>query len=150
MFEQLKQMNEELEALKKAHLEKSKLMFTDVAKSVFDKHPKLESFGWNQYTPYFNDGDECTFSANIDYVDINGENEYDSNVLQKTIYVQNAKGEYIETVNELYNPELAAAQNDVKEFLSNIDESVLRDMFGDHVEVTVSRNGTEVEKYEHD
>lgn len=150
MFEQLKQMNAELEALKKVHLEKSKAMFTEVAKMVFDKHPALESFGWNQYTPYFNDGDECTFSANIDYPCINGQNEDDSDVLMKTIYKQDETGKYVKVVNENYNPELGLACDDVKEFLGNIDDAVLRDMFGDHVSVTVSRTGTEVEEYDHD
>lgn len=33
------------------------------AGDLFKKHPKLQQFGWRQYTPYFNDGDPCSFSA---------------------------------------------------------------------------------------
>lgn len=156
MFEELKQMNAELEELKKAHLEKSKAMFTAVAKKVFDKHPILESFSWTQYTPYFNDGDECVFSANIDYLSINDE-EFGSGKMEE---INTEYGEYDpatrsypnkkETPNPDFNKNLLLAGEDAKEFLSNIDDSVLRDMFGDHVEVKVTRDGTEVEEYEHD
>lgn len=149
MFEQLKEMNAELEQLKAKHLERSKVMFTTVSKAVFDKHPALESFRWTQYTPYFNDGDECTFSANIDDPYINGKDSYDDES-SSTKYEKNDQGEYVDVPNPDYKPEIAAARKDVTEFLSNIDESVLRDMFGDHKEVTVTRNGTEVEDYEHD
>jgi hypothetical protein len=135
-------MNQELSDLKKAHLEKSKKLFTDVAAKVFDKHPILESFSWNQYTPYFNDDEECTFSANTDYCEINGE-DWDDYKFSKLNWRDNSP-------NPDYIPELGSAKEDVKEFLSNIDDSVLRDMFGDHVQVTVKPGGTEVDEYEHD
>lgn len=148
MFEQLKEMNAELEQLKKQHLEKSKIMFADVAKQVFEKHPILESFGWRQYTPYFNDGEECTFSAHIDDPYVNEQEEYDDGS-RETIY-QKVEGEYKDIPNPDYKPEIAAARKDVVEFLKNIDESVLREMFGDHKMITVKRESVEVEEYEHD
>lgn len=41
---------------------------------LFDKWgDKLESIGWVQYTPYFNDGDTCEFSVHTEYPYINGE-----------------------------------------------------------------------------
>lgn len=127
MFEELKQMNAELEELKKIHLEKSKSMFTKISKMLFDKHPKLESFGWRQYTPYFNDGDECTFSAHTDEPDINDING-----------------------NPQYNPDLDLARQDVVSLLNGVDDSVLRQMFGDHVHIKVTSESTEVEEYDHD
>jgi hypothetical protein len=36
------------------------------AKLIFDKHPALSSFGWTQYTPYFNDGEACYFGVQAD------------------------------------------------------------------------------------
>ena len=153
MFEKLKEMNQELEALKKVHLEKSKAMFTDVAKLLFEKHPKLESFGWNQYTPYFNDGEECTFSARTDEPDINGLDGYEINFGDEQVTDWNSPkvgNEYPKKANPDYNPELHLAHQDVTEFLANMDEAVLRDLFGDHVQVLVTAGGTEVEEYEHD
>lgn len=154
MFEELKTMNAELEALKKAHLEKSKTVFTDVTKKLFDAHPTLKSFGWKQYTPYFNDGDECVFSAQKYEPDINGINGYDVNFEHEFVTDYRSKdpitGAYPQIKNEDYNHELGLAVKDVKEFLDNVDDSVLRDLFGDHVKIKVTREGTEVEDYDHD
>lgn len=149
MIELLKEMNAELEQLKAKHLEKSKAMFTNIAKSIFDKHDVLLSFGWTQYTPYFNDGDECVFSANIDYPYINGINVDDNHALHETTY-EKVDGKYQSIPNKAYDPALGAALKDVEELLSNIDESALRDLFGDHVKITVTREGTKVENYRHD
>lgn len=37
-------------------------------KQLFEDFPDLEWFSWTQYTPYFNDGDECTFRVNSDLI----------------------------------------------------------------------------------
>lgn len=155
MFEELKTMNAELETLKKAHLEKSKTIFTEVSKKLFEVHPALESFGWKQYTPYFNDGDECTFSARKDEPDINDVDGYDVNFEDEQVTDwSGAKDpmtkEYPKIKNVLHNPALAIAHEDVKEFLENIEDEVLRDLFGDHVRVKVTKENAEVEEYEHD
>jgi hypothetical protein len=153
MFEQLKQMNAELEALKKAHLEKSKLLFTEVSQKVFEAHPKLTSFGWRQYTPYFNDGEECTFSAHTDYPEINDIDGDEVNFKDEFITdygSDKVNGAYPKIKNESFDPDLNLALKMVKEFLDNIKDEVLRDLFGDHVRVKVTAGGTEVEEYEHD
>lgn len=153
MLEELKAMNEELATLQKEHLEKSKAMFSKIAAKIFDAHPKLESFGWRQYTPYFNDGDECVFSAHTDEPDINGINGYDCNFEHELITnygAEKVNGQYPKMTNKLYNPELHKAQQDVMTFLYEVEDNVLRQMFGDHKHITVSRDGTEVEDYDHD
>lgn len=156
MFEELEQMNAEMAELKKAHLEKSKELFTKVTKKLFDSHPTLESFSWNQYTPYFNDGDECVFSVNGGDPSIN-DLEYDSKVFDEELTeygtYDNATRSYPNkkvTTNPYYDKALSEAKDNVVTFLESIDASVLKDMFGDHVEVKVTRNGTETEEYDHD
>ena len=110
--------------------------FLEAYNEVFKKYPNIESFSWTQYTPYFNDGDECTFSAQTEYpqltftdgteIDINyGEGDADAEVVAK---------------------EIAA----VKTFLAQFDESDYEEMFGDHVRVVVSRKGAKIEGYDHD
>lgn len=156
MFEELDQMNAEMAALKKTHLEKSKELFTKVTKKLFESHPTLESFSWTQYTPYFNDGETCEFGINSDYPKIN-DSDYDSDVFNEKIIdygpYDNATRSYpkrTETINPGYDPSLSKAKEDVVKFLSSVDENVLKDMFGDHVEVKVTRDGTDTEEYEHD
>jgi hypothetical protein len=144
MFEHLKQMKADMEAVKQTYLEKSKAAFTDVAKLIFEKHPVVESFSWAQYTPYFNDGEECVFSANTDYFNLNGQDEYEDGS-KETIW-RNGK----DIPNPDHKPEISAAREDIQEFLSQFDDSVFRDMFGDHKHVTVTKTETIVEDHEHD
>ena len=110
--------------------------FLEASNEVFKKYPNVESFSWTQYTPYFNDGDECTFSAQTEYpqltftdgteIDINyGSGDADAEVVAK---------------------EIAA----VETFLAQFDESDYKEMFGDHVRVVVSRKGVHAEEYSHD
>jgi len=72
-FERLKQKKAEIQALRKQMQEESNKIFGELTKEFFDENPKLESFAWTQYTPYFNDGDTCEFQANTDYIYVNGE-----------------------------------------------------------------------------
>ena len=45
----------------------AKEAFTEMTKEFFEENPDLLAFGWTQYTPYWNDGDVCEFSAHTDY-----------------------------------------------------------------------------------
>jgi hypothetical protein len=48
------------------------LELTSTFKSiVFDRYPEIESIGWNQETPEWNDGEPCTFIVNYDCVSLN-------------------------------------------------------------------------------
>lgn len=42
--------------------QKSKEEFAEIMQPILDD-PTIIAFGWHQFTPYFNDGDECVFSA---------------------------------------------------------------------------------------
>lgn len=120
-------------------LEESKKFFTHVSKEIFKNHPKLESFSWTQYTPYFNDGDECRFSAhtdNLDFVFDGKEHEGVDNY-------------YLKTETHV-SPEFRQCVKDVATFLENFDDSDLEEMFEDHVKVVVSAKGVDTQEYEHD
>jgi hypothetical protein len=137
--------------------------FAEQSKVIFDQFPTLKSFSWTQYTPYFNDGDECTFGANTEYPSIkltdskdqedeefDDEDEDDYNV-KKT-----EDGRYIDKyeIGEKGEVEITDRKKivafEVKEFLTEFEDDSLKAMFGDHVRVTVSRDGTvEQDEYEH-
>lgn len=111
-------------------------LFREVTQELFDEYPNLKSFGWSQYTPYFNDGETCTFSVNGSYPTINGYNtntgEYED-------------GEAADTPAD--NEELEAV---VSALLNAIPDEVMLEMFGDHQEITVTRKGITQEDYSHD
>jgi len=137
-----------LEELKSKHaelktqiLEESKAFFKSESAHLFQSNPSLESFSWKQYTPYFNDGEECVFSANTDYVRINDveDSEWAS---RKTLFGGKENKDYDPVISEIY-PQ-------VKEFLKNFDDETMKEMFGDHCQITVTRDEVKVDGYDHD
>lgn len=69
---------------KKQMADTAKSLFTEMSAELFAENPTLVSFGWTQYTPYFNDGEQCVFSCNGSYptvsVNVNGDlHSHDSN-----------------------------------------------------------------------
>lgn len=157
-FAILREKQEEIKKLKKEMIEASNKIFTELTKSIFEEHPKVESFGWTQYTPYFNDGDTCTFSAQTDYIYINGASVDDSDWVSETTITNygtwnREKRVYegrTEVPNLNYDPELVKANDEIREFLRNFDEDFFLSQFGDHAEITVTAEGVSVDECEHD
>jgi SepF-like predicted cell division protein (DUF552 family) len=117
----------------------------DVFNEMFVLNPKLQSFSWTQYTPYFNDGDECIFRVN-GYLDV----EYD-NVEYTELGKWNADKAI--STNEVYyetTPEVAKVVYPILQLLENIDDDVFKTIFGDHVKIIVTPNGIDIEEYYHD
>lgn len=124
--------------------EKGNHIFTEIFKEIFEKYPDIDSFSWTQYTPYFNDGDECIFSINS--VDtINGYDEYNDEDEQ-----QGVGKNYFEYVNDKRDPENVRTINDIDHIIQAIPAELLRNMFGDHCRVVVKRSGISTETYDHE
>lgn len=157
-FAVLREKQEEIKKLKKEMLEASNKIFTDLTKTIFEENPKVKSFGWNQYTPYFNDGETCTFSANTDYIYVNGVSVDESDWISETKITNygtwnREKREYEgrkEVPNLNYDPELVKSSDEIREFLRNFDEDFFMSQFGDHAEITVTVDGVSVDEYEHE
>jgi hypothetical protein len=157
-LEALKEKKKEIAKLKAEAQQMASDAFDSFCKEIFEKHPKVESFGWSQYTPYFNDGDTCTFSANTDYISINGEYVDDSKWVSKTNVTNwgtwNRELKVYEGRTEVpnldYNEDLSKASDEIVEFLSNFDNDFYITRFGDHAEITVTPDGVDVDEYEHD
>lgn len=157
-FAVLKEKQEEIKKLKKEMIEASNKIFTELTKTIFEEHPKVKSFGWSQYTPYFNDGDTCTFSAHTDYIYINGDSADEADWMSETTITNygtwnREKRVYegrTEVPNLNYDPELVKANDEIREFLRNFDEDFFMSQFGDHAEITVTAEGVSVDEYEHD
>ena len=128
------------EDARKAMVAQTNDALREMVKEIFDEFPKMQSFGWHQYTPYFNDGDVCEFSVNnySDSIRINGVSEYDDD------------NEEIEG-NEMTEKEREAAAKVVSTILENFDDEMMKDLYGDHVSVTINRDGTaKTEEYDHE
>lgn len=60
LFDELKEMKA---AYDRKLQQEGESAVKDAFKDIFDKYSELRSVVWSQYTPYFNDGDVCTFSV---------------------------------------------------------------------------------------
>lgn len=129
----------------------AKELFREQSEALFEKHPRLEAFAWHQYTPYFNDGDECVFRVSTDYpkIKLTDPTEEEKEAWESgEVWVYSARRALSEG-KEI--SELDRISIDVVDFLEGFEESLMKDMFEDHVEVTVKRDGTvETDSYDHD
>ncbi len=136
---------DELKAMKKQYEDKIKNEGAAIMKAAFEAffaaHPTVLGVRWRQYTPFFNDGDECVFGVHAYYDGIGlrfeGEDECTS--------VYDREDEDKETSEEFATVAKAACA-----VIGEVPSDVMKAVFGDHAEVTATRAGFDVEEYSHD
>lgn len=136
----------------------------EYAQEIFDKYPKLHSFAWTQYTPYFNDGEPCEFGIHADYpkVSFKGENGVTSlEELEYGVVRRDWNNELRRSENERIDDEfkefitleeVEPLANDLKNFTDSAlypFEAQVQALLGEG-EVVITRDGIEVEDYDHD
>lgn len=139
----------------------------------------IHSFGWTQYTPYFNDGEPCVFSvgdpwfrtvddvkakapdADEDDEDYDGEDRYGIGygghpTLGEQDWEYDNPRDW-ENRRKIYGPYRGERQESFQVCAALSDavnsgafEDVLLEAFGDHAKVTVRASGITVDTYEHD
>ena len=135
-----------------------------ILQAVLDD-PTIVEFGWRQYTPYFNDGEPCTFSVHGTWVRTTDDEDADENELEMWGHRSLGKvttewGDFDPTTkrrtvaSETYEGPDRARYDRCKALEKAVEgghfEHVLLDAFGDHAEIKVRRAGIEVEFYDHD
>jgi len=144
-----------------------KSVFNKGTKELFDKYPShLGQIFWTQYTPYFNDGDPCEFTMGEFYV--NGQESCDYNKdapeFLNSLYTEEElviRGNWKPIDRYDYKPfenglsperieEFRIMEEEVQNFLNLFDYEDYRFMFGEHVEITITKDGISVEEYCHD
>lgn len=134
----IKDLNKTFIEAQKELAEKSKAAFGEVCKEIFKKYPKMESFSWHQYTPYFNDGDECRFYVHSDSVAVN-------NICPAYYGFKNDEEE-----KEFEESGLEDAIDEIGELVDAMNKEVMKSIFGDHVTVTVTADAVTTSTYNHD
>jgi len=148
LLENLNKLNQTIIEAKAKMLTESKTVFTEVVKYLFETYPILESFSWDQYTPYFNDGEPCYFSVNTYSVEINDKPYICEYHLEKAL---NDRLKGIISVDEYTDLEIKKAlSDDIIQLLKTIGNDNLESMFGDHAKVIVTKDSVVVEEYDHD
>lgn len=132
--------------------------------------PTVIEFGWRQYTPYFNDGEPCTFSVSGLWVrttdlaaaDDEEQDDDEADPYRLEMWGHPTMGKRASTWNEqtrtydkgAYEGPDKARFDRCQALEHAIEggafENVLLDAFGDHARVTVRRDGIQVDSYEHE
>lgn len=143
--------------------------FTDALQAVLD----IDGFvalQWHQYTPYFNDGDPCTFNVYADYdlfkfedtPEDSGEMEQgfvDADAFrpaglygyQDGIVDGPRRWEWIQhDPDEKPSERYITTSRFQKVITSGEHDLKLLELFGDHAEIRITRDGIDVDSYSHD
>jgi hypothetical protein len=172
----ISEANARINELKKQVQKELQAEFTGALAELFDAYPFVKSLGFTAYTPYFNDGNTCEYNVHHDDCEFNGYDEYEDepqgegvNVLKlarETIYVEEPNPDYnpvagswakegrethwVEKPNPDFNPLYKEAVDAFRSALAVVDDDNWVDMVGDHVKVTITREGIETDEYDHD
>lgn len=106
-------------------------LFQDRVNVLFGAVPDLEGISIIQYTPYFNDGDVCEFR--IGSVSFHEEEDFEQ-----------------EWDDDFDSP---ADQQELKDALNEFiynNQDLMKDMYGDHAYIRITRAGTDISEYEHE
>ncbi len=139
---------------------------------------RVIEFGWEQYTPYFNDGDVCEFGVHAPWIrtvdDAEEDDGYDLEI-SDTHPTLGTKGYKLVNLTEEEKAERRARYGsryapddewrsfskrskhpDLLELAKKLDvddphfEDALYDAFGDHARVTVTKTGIQIDQYDHE
>lgn len=161
-------------ALDKKISEEGQRILKEEFDKVFAAVPRLTGIYWTQYTPFFNDGDTCEFNVYDFHFEVDGyEIRWSETYAAQHSYVkagEKVSGECTEDRPNYYydfyvhpkqvedtdfdvtNPITEAEYKALTELETSCQqaENAMRAVFGDHAEITATREGFEVEEYEHD
>lgn len=128
-FEELGRQKSEMEEKIRSQGEKA---LAEYFRDRFGEAPGLHGVQWEQYTPYFNDGDECVFHIREPEFDVTGDGEY---LDEWSLKRKDLNGSVLEAMDQISHDLYA-------------NEDLLKFALGDHTSVTATRDGIAVTTYE--
>lgn len=141
-------ISEQYNEAKKKMADKLQVVFNESFKQFWKDNPNIAAIAWEQYTPYFNDGDACIFRVGDlyamskdgyeKYKDEGGYPEEYSLYHGDDDLQGNATEEDIDKANKFMDD------------LAKIPDEVYEAMFGDHARVVATPEGFDVQEFEHD
>lgn len=146
LSEKIVDMNNKIKEIKQCQVDLFNESFKEVIKEVFSSVPGLNKIGWTQYTPYFNDGEECVFGVSDPSFDIKELNDEPEKEEDNSNVWKWASSYRIKDKRPKEQYETIKAFED----LINNNEDALRSVYGDHAKIIITPENIEVTEYEHD
>jgi len=157
----LKQKLSDLNKIKSNISKKEELLSKQVLsemKSLMTRNPLLIGVRWVQFTPHFNDGEPCVFDMygpEIKFDDSiipHKEDDHNEGFVDKHYLTKDFFEERVDIINVGQIKSLEKAVKEVDQlygYLYSMQDQV-NAMFGDGYQVTITKDGVEVEEYSHD
>lgn len=161
LLRDLEEKTKEINQIKEDLMSKLRPKLQGIFKDFLEKYPQIKYIQWQQYTPYFNDGEECVFhvydlhafTEHEDECDYEGSfpiydfyfersSDHHNTELDALINVFDCDDETLKTINSEFES--------ISEAFEKIPEDIMRDLFGDHSQVTVTTKGISTEEYDHE
>jgi len=125
---------------------------------AFEPPTNLTKIVWTQYTPFFNDGEACEFSAHEPelYRGGTGDDTEESSDIYGLIDREGRRHnpdyqDYLKRKRAELEAKFGAnAVTTVIDLWSKLDDDILLAVFGDHKEITITKDGVTVEEHEHE
>jgi hypothetical protein len=150
----LDEIREARKVYEKAMKTHGKTLVKEMASEFMQKFPEVEGIQWQQYTPYFNDGDACEFSIHEPHVRFTQEFLDSFSDEDKRPFYEMGDGFYeLATYRDDCPARVKEMSNSLSQFyiaIQELEQSLL-ECFGDHMEITILRDGkVRAEEYSHD
>lgn len=131
-------------AIEEASRQEAQKILTPGLRAFLEANPEIEALRWTQYTPYFNDGEPCEFGVGDLYYKLVGGDPEDGDDCDGFLYLS-TYGKPKDWVKPQWYTDLEALARALGKA-----ELELAAAFGDHVRVTVTREGVDTDDYDHD
>jgi len=150
IISQIAELEVRVKRLKEETKTEMSKIIAELFKAFFDAFPEIKTVHWQQYTPYFNDGDPCEFrisSIEFNRVEYGAEpvegeegEEFDVSDGFAVSKYSNSKG----LEHELYASCIA-----IEDVIKSLEDE-FHGILGNNLSVFVTRRGIDIEEYEPD
>lgn len=144
---------EEMQELEKTFKQKGSEGFKKQVDLFFNLYPDIKAISWLQYSPYFNDGEECVFYVHavnaLSFIPESIEYEYELEEDENGEETGFILGDY--SIGKIpYNKEQEEAIFNFLKFIEN-ETDLMEQLFGNHKQILITQEEIKVEDYnDHD
>lgn len=153
------EMRAETEALQAKISKRGEIAMKEALAEFFKDHPEVNAIGWAQYTPFFNDGEECTFSVHgvgVNFVD-KAENAAAEGASDKDDDEKfdpetcNRYSDFVDSygIDEKKHKALYKNMKAMNKAFESMSD-VLKSVFGDHMFVVATRKKIYIRDFDHE
>lgn len=143
MAKKLNELKNRIAALKEEMSQSGQEAMLETFREFFAENPLIAAIKWQQYTPYFNDGDVCVFRVRDFYF-----KPVEGLKVPEKVYVD--RDGFLNSDSSFSGDFKTMGEAVWNLYVEVVDKDLFLPVFGDHVEVVATPEGIDVHEYLHD